>query len=334
MLERAVALLTQSGVGRALVETLRRSAFSIGVDTLVVVPDEVAYATVAGWLDVVETDVPLLRVAAAWSDQRQSVLELAMLASNTLREALQRACRYEAFWSTSIDLVLVETPETCSVQCITTAPPGRGRNAVVAILLANLVRSVERALGSDLGVAEVRLRWAPRIDPAGVRQDLHVPVQFGAAQDALLLPSERLEQCLPRGYRPFAEFFDRHLERVLQALPGASDLRQRVQRLLAERLVDGEVHSLSWVAKELGCSERTLQRRLAQEGTTFSEILDRTRLHLASSLLRSGDRSVGQIAFALGFATPAAFGRAFKRWTGIAPGVFRASPPAPTDPSD
>lgn len=322
-LGRAAPRLLRDGLAPEVVDRLQRGAIPVGIDGLVLVPDPVVHEVVEHLLDAARSDAPLVQVAAWWSDQGHRVLELAMAASDTLGEALQRACRYEAFWSTSIDLVLEQTASTCAVQCTTLAPPSRGRNAVVAVLFVILVRAVEQALDRTLDLAEVRLRWRPIVDVSEMGRLLRVPVTFGADEDSLQLARHQLPTRLPRGYRPFADFFDDHLERIVDALPVATDVRQRVQRLLAERLVDGEDRTLARVARELGCGARTLQRRLADEGTSFTALLEQTRLELASALLRSDERTVGEIAFALGFATPAAFGRAFKRWTGEAPGTFR-----------
>ena len=70
-------------------------------------------------------------------------------------------------------------------------------------------------------------------------------------------------------------------------------------------------------------SPRTLQRRCAEEGTSFRALRDEARLTLAKGLLCSTEQSVGEIAFSLGFSSPASFVRAFRRWTGGTPGTFR-----------
>jgi len=71
-------------------------------------------------------------------------------------------------------------------------------------------------------------------------------------------------------------------------------------------------------------SGRTLQRRLGDEGTTFRDVLADTRQELASSLLRESNRSITEIGRQVGFSEPAAFARAFRRWTGHTPTTFRA----------
>jgi AraC-like DNA-binding protein len=78
-------------------------------------------------------------------------------------------------------------------------------------------------------------------------------------------------------------------------------------------------------ARRLGMSSRTLQRRLRAAGTSFSDLLRRKREVRAVGMLCQGERSLAEIADALGFSEHSAFSRAFKRWTGVAPARFRST---------
>ena len=75
------------------------------------------------------------------------------------------------------------------------------------------------------------------------------------------------------------------------------------------------------VASALGCSRNTLYRRLKMEDTTFEQVRDGLRRKRATAWMRSGV-SVKETAYRLGFSDPAAFSRAFKRWTGVSPSRF------------
>ena len=100
----------------------------------------------------------------------------------------------------------------------------------------------------------------------------------------------------------------------------AAALSSRVAARLAATLPRGT--DIAEVASALHMSGRTLQRRLEEEGTRFSEVLDRVRLDLARAELGT-DKPLGEIALRLGFVDLAAFSRAFKRWTGKPPGQWR-----------
>ncbi len=79
---------------------------------------------------------------------------------------------------------------------------------------------------------------------------------------------------------------------------------------------------MAWAGQTLGLSSPTLRRHLEAENTTFSAIVDEVRREIAQRELRS-NRTVGEIAFRLGFSSASAFDRAFKRWNGQSPKAYR-----------
>jgi AraC-like DNA-binding protein len=89
-------------------------------------------------------------------------------------------------------------------------------------------------------------------------------------------------------------------------------------------LLTDDLAQLDGVAKRLGMTGRSLQRRLKDEGTSFQETRDAVRRELADAYLGQG-MSFAEISFLLGFAEPSAFFRAFKRWTGVTPLERRAT---------
>lgn len=101
--------------------------------------------------------------------------------------------------------------------------------------------------------------------------------------------------------------------------------RRRVEAELEPLLATGTIR-IERVARALGCSRQTLYRRLKAEGLTFAQVLDDLRRRRALTLVRDPSLPVKEIAWRLGFSDPAAFSRAFKRWTGKSPQAFRAQP--------
>lgn len=104
------------------------------------------------------------------------------------------------------------------------------------------------------------------------------------------------------------------------AVPGP--FQREVEAHLEPRLAAGPL-GIDAVARELGYSRQTLYRRLKAEGVTFEEVLDGLRRRVALRLLCDDGLSVKEAAWRLGFSDPAAFSRAFKRWTGAAPTAAR-----------
>ena len=99
-------------------------------------------------------------------------------------------------------------------------------------------------------------------------------------------------------------------------------LRGQVERLIEPMLDSGPVR-IDAVARALGLSRQTLYRRLKAEGITFETLLDRLRRRLAIRYVREQGLPVKEAAWRLGFSDPAAFSRAFKRWTGSSPAAMR-----------
>ena len=97
-----------------------------------------------------------------------------------------------------------------------------------------------------------------------------------------------------------------------------SSFRREVEAIVEPLLATGEAN-IDRVASDLGLSRQTLYRRLKAEGFTFEQLLDELRHRLALKLLREQHMPVKQAAWRLGFSDPAAFSRAFKRWTGRSP---------------
>ena len=110
----------------------------------------------------------------------------------------------------------------------------------------------------------------------------------------------------------------RHADTLLEEISRATSVKAQVLNHLTPILHKGDF-TAETVAQELGFSRQTLYRKLQDEGTSFGEIVDGLREKLAFEYLRGGKTSVNETAYLLGYADPASFSRAFKRWTGMSP---------------
>ncbi|MCB1290796.1 MAG: AraC family transcriptional regulator ligand-binding domain-containing protein [Mycobacterium sp.] len=120
------------------------------------------------------------------------------------------------------------------------------------------------------------------------------------------------------------EFFEPELRRRLDDLDGDATLNSKVRAALIELLPAGS-GSTQGVARHLGISTRTLQRRLGEEGATFQQLLADLRGQLAHHYLTQSTYSLAEIAFLLGYDNPNSFHRAFNQWTGQTPLAVRAT---------
>jgi len=200
-----------------------------------------------------------------------------------------------------------------------TAPPP------VSLVLAELVFFVQLsriATRTRISPLEVRSPHLPEY-PGEYTEFFGVPVQYG--------PSPRLCFASVDAARPFLtanekmwEVFEPELKKRLSDLNESATVSERVRSALLELLPSGTA-SMEAVAKKLGASPRTLQRRLNQERQTFQAILDRTRESLAKHYLKSSTMTGTEISFLLGFEDPNSFFRAFNAWTGTTPEQARSA---------
>jgi AraC-like DNA-binding protein len=149
-----------------------------------------------------------------------------------------------------------------------------------------------------------------------------VPVSFGRSWNAMELDEGFLTARLQAQPRYVFGILSERAEALLKELESSKTTRGRVESLLMPVLHKGEA-SMDAVADKMALSRQTLFRRLKAEGTTFEKVLDELRHRLALHYLGGKKVSVNETAYLVGFSDPAAFSRAFKRWTGTSPRAMR-----------
>ena len=147
-------------------------------------------------------------------------------------------------------------------------------------------------------------------------------LRFAAPFDAIVYERKYLDLPMPQADPKLHALLRRQLESVVAELPPTQELRRQVRKLILAELGGGNP-SADHIAERLQMSRRTLTRRLLQQGTTFKRLLEEVRRELAERALISEEVGIAEIAERLGFAEPAAFHRAFKRWTGMTPADYR-----------
>ena len=111
---------------------------------------------------------------------------------------------------------------------------------------------------------------------------------------------------------------DELLKQLIKHREDGKSTSDRIRALLAGRIGQDAI-GIGELSRLLHMSPATLRRRLADEGTTYREIVDGLRQELALRYVAEPSVAVGEIAFLLGFSTQSAFGAAFRRWTGMSP---------------
>lgn len=181
-----------------------------------------------------------------------------------------------------------------------------------------------RVAAPSTWLKEVNVTHPPPSYAAEYEQVFGAPVAFNARWNALRI--DRSFLTTPVNLQPRYVFgvLSKHADTLLSDLDAVRTLRAEVERALMPILHTGEA-SADVLAAGMGLSRQTLYRRLKSEGVTFEEVLDGLRRRLAEAYLGNDRVSVNEIALLVGYSEPAAFSRAFKRWTGLSPRKARAA---------
>lgn len=196
----------------------------------------------------------------------------------------------------------------------------------IEMFVASLVHELS-GLGEDEEQAtEVAFGHPRKHAPEVYAELLPVSVRFEAEWSGLSFDAAVLDRPVtgaePRIGRYLRQQADAQLQAHVAPEPDGS-LEERVRALVDDHLMAGTSDQTS-IARALGMSPRTLQRRLEQEGTSFGRLLEDVRRQRAVQLLALPGLSVGEVAFSLGYTNPRAFYRSFRRWTGCTPSQWRA----------
>lgn len=149
-----------------------------------------------------------------------------------------------------------------------------------------------------------------------------VPVRGGMSHVGLSFEAHWLDLPVVQTEQSLREFFASAPANLIVRYRDTSNLTDRIRRLL-RRSVGGEMPSLDEVSQTLALTPQTLRRRLREQGRGFQQIKDETRRDAAIDLLLHTPLPLPEIAARLGFSEASTFHRAFKQWTGVAPGEYR-----------
>ena len=201
------------------------------------------------------------------------------------------------------------------------APQIEGAGLIVEGSMGLAISLLRELCGKTWSPLQVQFSRSLPGKPKAWQQAVQAPVYFGAESDQVAFSGKWLSQRIDRA--------DPELHRILEARVAELDAQQsadfvtRVSTLIRAGFLSGQV-SLEQVAGRLAMSSRTLKRRLQAEGTSHSQLLERSRMEMACHLLQNSRASMTEITSLLGYANSSTFSRAFSRWSGMPPRDWRA----------
>lgn len=266
-----------------------------------------------------------------------NALGYAFMASENLQQMCTRVARYAHVITDACEITFsvegngVGRLAISGDQRLLAAVDARTAWSLFDFAMVSVVRGSRLLHGRDFAPLELRLQRPRPQSPLRYEKLLGCQPVYNCEDNAVLLDAATLSKPLafanPEVARASEEAVERHRVQWQgrgQGQPGreAVVLSEQLTTVLRDLLLSGEPLQRD-VCARLGLSARSFQRRLADEQTTFREVLNATRHHLALEHLRGGQHSVSEVAFLLGFAEVSAFTRAFKRWTGASPRAWR-----------
>ncbi|PAF38833.1 AraC family transcriptional regulator [Terribacillus saccharophilus] len=266
-----------------------------------------------GTIKLTTTSVP-----AQWSPSL-----LAPYHARNYRDALLRMSRYKQLCSPE-RLQIAEEGETCTIQIgwpylEQPAPP-----LLVYITMVTLLELGQQGTGHRLNARLVELTHPiPAGKVEALKEFFGCEMKFGAPYNRLTLNSSDLD-------RPFRSYNAELLEILIPALEDSlnkqlhnNSITKSVKWIVKKNLSAGrpDIHS---IANELGMSDRTLQRRLTEEGTSFKQLLTESRREQARTFLSDPSLDIKEVAFLLGYEDQNSFYRAFRLWEGDTPSNWRS----------
>lgn len=194
------------------------------------------------------------------------------------------------------------------------ATRSRSWNDAEVLAVLSLLRTLT---GRSFAPLEVRMSYQGEAD-ATHEAWFGCLIRFGCAGTSVILPLECLDAPFVQPCESVVPYLRERAEGLLQSAASRRSYAERVVEVLP-RWLTTSTNLESAVARELGVSERTLQRYLRSEGSSFGQLLEQTRRTLAERYLEDSKRSLAEVAILLGYSEVSSFSRAFKSWTGSSP---------------
>jgi AraC-like DNA-binding protein len=263
-------------------------------------------------------------LAREFDPRELGLLYYVMASSQTLGDALKRVARYSKITNDAVVVGYREGNRLIISLSYSGVPRHSDRHQIEFCMFA-VLRLCRVLTGQNLVPQHFWISHHRSGANSEMARFVGTKVEFGADKDEFALNLDARELPLIHADTHLNDLLLKYCEVALADRRGdISQLRTRVENAISSLLPHGRV-LVEDVARSLGMSERTLARRLSDEGLNFTEILQQLRHDLAVRYLDDRKLHVSKIAWLLGFNEVSAFTHAFKRWTGKTPRQMRTA---------
>ncbi|GGE57729.1 AraC family transcriptional regulator [Actibacterium pelagium] len=320
---KAIDAAGVDGVQRAGFYQIARVDPKAPFDPKAMIPDSVFFDLLETL--VAKTDqgrsIPV-RIGASMRCDDYGAFGLAFKSAPDLLGSYKRVERFGKVVTSIANFRVVERGATTLMEVIPDHPARLGLTMTNELAVAAALALSKEVSAGLITPLTVHLSLGAPADDRAQQAHFGCPVHYDSPRDALEIETAVLQRPNRVSDAGISAFFDAHLNAELGKIGDPSSLSAQVMDQISEALSEG-VPTLGYVAERLGMSTRTLQRRLADAGLAYQDLVAAARQRLASTLLHETDYALSEIAFLTGYSDQSAFNRAFKRWFGQTPASAR-----------
>lgn len=265
-----------------------------------------------------------LRVASAFRHEDNEIFGFLAMSCANIGEAFDLTLKYSKLHTFGASYDMDFDAEATR---ITWLPwPGEltdaGYRAAMDYHVANMEQAIRQLGVSPPRPVQVRLRHSAPAATAEYAGFYGVAPRFGSARYELIYPTGLRDVGVTTFNSRLRDYFVEQCRQLVDKVGADTNLATQVRKALIG-VMDGGDSGMEAIAKRLGMSTRSLQRRLSEEQTGYSDLLAEVREEFAKRYLARGTLTASEVAYLIGFAEPPAFFKAFKRWTGLTPREFQ-----------
>ena len=238
-----------------------------------------------------------------------------------MRAAVRCISRFEPLYAQNYrgTSPLLEDNQGAWLSFYSIAPYNAYNYFVVESMLLGWINHLRQVSGRNLDIELLQIEYPEPNYSAVFTEHLKCPIEFNSRHNRIRLSKPALAlnnpQHCPNTWHALLKLW----EEQLAIKTRSHSLVEQVKQLIAPLLKNGEPN-IALVAQKMQLPTWTLRRKLAAQGTQFRQLINQTRYDLASNYIRDTNLTFSEISWLLGFSSPEAFQRAFKRWSQQTPG--------------
>ncbi|WP_121603723.1 AraC family transcriptional regulator [Virgibacillus sp. Bac332] len=304
-------------LGIAPHDVARKARLPLTIITDPVVTTDQYFAIWQAYSDLIDdTAKGIIKLMTVFETAHYPPTVLATYHAGDYRDALKRMARYKQMCPPE-SLHITEGGEKCTIELDWLYTEQPGPPMLVGITLAFLLELGRRGTGQPLMAKFVEFTHSMG-DLQALEAYFGCHIRIGANCNRLTLHRRDLDL-------PFVSYNEELLEILTPVLDKSLDEQQRSRSItemvkwIMKRNLTGGRPDIQTVASEFGMSDRTLQRRLTDEGTNFKHLLTQVRHELAREYLADPSFDIKEVAFMIGYEDQNSFYRAFRIWEGDTP---------------